>query len=122
MSIETVKADYEFELEVLQSWNERLDIFDEVTEVPPESKMSDDYKVGWRKYLFQVLKIGRRMVKMCEEAEESGDAGALKQYLEKEADSYDVVASAARKEGLEELVVMLKHEAESRRGISAELP
>ncbi len=122
MSIETVKIDYEVELDVLQVWIDRIgDPTKQSTGVPPENQMSKEYRKGWRKYLEEVRKIGVKMVKECEQAEKKSDTGPLKALLKEEIDCYDKLAKTAQAEKMPELSVLLKHEAVSRRAIIKEV-
>lgn len=123
MSLQDVKADYLQELKVLQTWKTRMDLASVANEEPPEFKMSNEYKAGWKKYLDAVLSISQRMIAKCQEAEVGDNNDALIDILEKEAVAYDNLALEASKQNVEltELVTMLKHEAQSRREIIDDL-
>jgi hypothetical protein len=92
----------------------------EICEVPPEAKMSTEYKEGWNVYLTQVLAISERMIGLCEQAEATDNSNLIV-ILNKEQEAYDRLATHAKNEGLLELQAMLKHEAKSRRDIIADL-
>jgi hypothetical protein len=122
MSLETVRTDYVKERVVLQAWKTRMGLTEEVTEVPPESQMSDEYKEGWITYLNFVLKISKRMIDMCDDAlANNGNTNLLVQKLNQEADAYENLADQARKHGLSELGDMLEHECAARRLLVTEL-
>ena len=121
MSLQEVRADYAQELLVLEGWRNRMDIFTPVTEVPPESAMSPEYRQGWKHYLKAVISISNKMLAKCDDAAASGDVEPLRTLLRKEADAYDTLAIQARdlpNVDLSELVIMLKHEARSRRDVA----
>ena len=121
MSLQEVRADYAQERLVLEGWRNRMDILTPVTEVPPESAMSPEYRQGWKHYLKAVISISNKMLSMCDDAAASGDVEPLRTLLRKEADAYDTLAIQARdlpNVDLSELVTMLKHEARSRRDVA----
>jgi hypothetical protein len=123
MSLQDVRQDYAQEQTVLRAWKNRMDIKEEVCEIPPEFAMSIHYKQGWKLYLDAVLSISTRMLAMCAKAAASNNTNDLKTALNKEADAYDQLATQAGQiaatQGvmLDELQTMLKHEATSRRDI-----
>jgi hypothetical protein len=125
MSLQTVRADYDQERLVLEGWRNRMDIFTPVTEVPPESAMSPEYRQGWRHYLEAVLSISNKMLAKCDAAAAaSGDVEPLRTLLLDEANAYDTLATQANElpnVDLSELVTMLKHEASSRRDVAEKL-
>lgn len=124
MSLTEVLDDYERELAVLHLWQSRLNQLN-----TPENDMSSAYRAGWMVYLDRVIDISKRMIKMCEDAKAQEQNGAafdaeikrIKDALQDEAGKYDKLADAADADGLDELVGMLRHEADSRREIIAEL-